>query len=97
MKSLVYAPDAIADLADITDYIGIDNPERALTFVTELEAKAAQAAERPQSFPARDDIAPGIRLAVHGNYRILFREEATEVRIVHVVHAKRDLRRLTFD
>lgn len=66
MKRLGFAPAARADLLAISLTIAEDSPDRALSFVAELEAKAAQAAERPGSFPARDDIAPGLRSVVHG-------------------------------
>lgn len=59
MKRLDYAPQALADLVAIGRYIAEDDPDRALSFVDELETKAAQAAERPRSFPAREDLAPG--------------------------------------
>lgn len=97
MKPLRYAPAAVFDLEEIIDYIGSDNPARALTFVAELEAQAAKAAERPQSFPARDDLAPGLRSIVHQSYLILFRELEDEVRVVHVVHGRRNLHALSFD
>lgn len=97
MKALGYAPNAIVDLEEIIDHIALDDPARALTFVAELEAKAAQTAERPKSFRSREELGPGIRSAVHGSYIIFFRELDTEVRIVHVVHGRRDLRKLTFD
>jgi Arc/MetJ-type ribon-helix-helix transcriptional regulator len=48
--------------------------------------------ERPGSFPARDDISPGLRSAVHGRYLLLSRELRDEVRIVRIVHGARDLR-----
>jgi toxin ParE1/3/4 len=76
VKRLGYAPEARADLAAIAVFIGRDNPDRATTLVAELEARAAKAAERPQSFPARNDISPGLRSVAHGSYRILFRELA---------------------
>ena len=66
----------------------------ALSFVAELEAKAVQAAERPASFPARDDIGPGLRVAFHGRYLLFFRDLADEVRIVRILHGARDLRRI---
>lgn len=92
MKRLGFAPEARADLAAIAVYIGRDNPDRALSFIAELEARAAQAAERPQSFPARDDISPGLRSVPHGSYRILFRDLPDEVRVVRVLHTARNLR-----
>ena len=93
MKRLGFAPVARDDLDAIALYIAEDNPERALSFVAELEAKAIQAAERPRGFPARDELAPGLRSIVHGRYLLFFRELDDEVRIERVLHGARDLRR----
>ena len=93
MKRLTFSPAARADLLAIARHIAEDNPDRALSFVAELEAKAAQATERPGSFPAREDIVPGLRSIVHGRYLLLFLELADEVRIVRVLHTARDLMR----
>lgn len=93
MKPLGFAPKALADLAAIGRYIAEDNPDRALTFIAELEAKAARVAERPLGFPARDDISPGLRAALHGRYLILFRDLPEEVRVVRVIHGARDIGR----
>ena len=91
MKRLGFTPAARADLLEIALYIAEDNPERAMSFVAELEAKAAVAAEHPASFPARDEISPGLRVIVHGRYLLFFRELVDEVRIVRVLHGARDL------
>ncbi len=91
MKRLVFTPAARNDLMVIGSYIADDDPVRAESFVAELEATARQAAQRPRSFPARNDISPGLRSAVHGRYLLLFRELKDEVRIVRVVHGARDL------
>jgi toxin ParE1/3/4 len=94
MKRLVFAPAAQDDLIAIGLHIAADNPARAETFVTELEAKARQAAERPLTFPERSDISPGLRAVVHGRYLLFFRDLATEVRIVRILHGARDLARI---
>jgi toxin ParE1/3/4 len=96
MKPLVISPVARDDLLDIAAYIAEDNPERAMSFVAELESKARLTAERPLSFPARDDIGPGLRSAVHGRYLILFRDFPDYVRIVRVLHSSRDVTTLSF-
>jgi toxin ParE1/3/4 len=94
MKRLVFTPAARDDLMTIGLYIADDNPPRAESFVAELEAKARHLAENPRSYPARDDISPGLRAAVHGRYLLLYREFEDEVRIVRVVHGARDLPRI---
>jgi plasmid stabilization system protein ParE len=45
----------------------------------------------------RDNIRPGLRLAVHGRYNIYFRVAAAETTIVRVLHSARDVRRISFD
>ena len=93
MARLVVLPEARADLIEIGDFIATDNPGRALSFVAEIEARMRQAAERPMSFPARDELHEGLRSARHGRYLIFFVEVGDEVRIVRVLHGARDLGR----
>ena len=59
-------PAAQADLIEIGDYIAIDNPDRALSFIAEFEALIFSAiAVRPDSFPALPDLGEGLRVARH--------------------------------
>lgn len=92
MKSLFIAPAAERDLEEIARYIAADNPDRAATFVAELRALARSAADHPAHFPAREDLRRGLRVAIHGKYRLFFRDLPREVRIVRVIHSARDLR-----
>jgi len=71
---LVVLPGARRDLIEIGDYIALDNPRRAASFVAEVEAEIARIAAQPSRFPARADLAPGLRAARHGRYLILARE-----------------------
>ncbi len=91
MKPLEISPAARSDLIGIGRYIAEDNPERAVSFVAELEAKVMKVARCPLSFPPRDDISPGLRSASHGRYLVLFRDLADRVRIVRILHGARDL------
>lgn len=94
MPRLVILPAARADLIEIGDFIAQDNPGRALSFLAEIEAKMRQAAERPESFPARDDVREGLRSARHGRYLIFFLNRGEEVQIIRVLHGARDLPRV---
>lgn len=94
MPRLVILPAARADLIEIGDFIAQDNPGRALSFLAEIEAKMQEAAERPESFPARDDVCTGLRSARHGRYLIFFLNADEEVQIVRVLHGARDLPRI---
>jgi toxin ParE1/3/4 len=94
-RQLLLSPRAAADLADIAEYIARDNPGRAATFIAEIEATCRAVAAAPDIYPARLDLAPGLRMAVHGRYLVLFRDLADQnvVRVERVLHGARDLPR----
>ena len=94
MRRLSILPAARVDLIEIGDFIATDNPERAISFVAEIEVKITAIATRPESFPARDELHEGLRSARHGRYLIFFVALEDEVRIVRVLHGARDLPRL---
>lgn len=84
-------PKAVEDLEAIGDYIAADDPDRAVSFIDELLSVCARIAERPRAFQRRDDLARGLRQAVHGHYLILFTAGRKEVVIERVVHGARRL------
>ena len=95
-RRLLLSPRAVTDLEEIADYIARDNPVRAASFVAELEAKCRAIVETPALYPARTDLAPGLRMAVHGRYLMLYRDLPDEntVRVERVLHSARNLPRL---
>lgn len=84
-------PQALDDLKAISDFIGAENPARAVSFIDELLVVCARLAERPEAYRRRDDLASGLRQAIHGRYLILFRSDADGIVIVRVVHGARRL------
>ncbi len=94
MKRLVFTPAARDDLLAIGLFIAEDNPQRAESFVAELEVKAALICKQPLSFPERADISPGVRAAVHGRYLLFFRVLDNDVRIVRILHGARNFRQV---
>lgn len=94
MARLVILPAARADLIEIGDFIAQDDPRRAASFVAEIEGKMRAAAERPMSFPVRDELHEGLRAARHGRYLIFFVEQGDEVQVVRVLHGARDVPRV---
>lgn len=97
MARLLLRPAARRDLVEIGDWIARDNRGRAASFVAEIEARMRKVAQRPGLFPARDDVAPGLRAARHGNYLIFFFDHGATIEIVRVLHGARDLTRLLSD
>jgi toxin ParE1/3/4 len=94
MTSVIFSPEAEDDLRQIGDYIAADNPPRAASFVQELFEHAFRIMDAPYAHPKRDDLSPGLMMAVHGSYLILFRVKGERVEIARVVHGARDLSRL---
>jgi toxin ParE1/3/4 len=94
-RRLELSPLAASDLEEIADYIARDNPVRAASFVAELEAKCRAVAAAPDRYPVRADLVPGLRMAVHGRYLVLFRDLPGQVtvRIERVLHSARNLSR----
>lgn len=82
---------ALQDLEAIGDYIASDNPIRAVSFINEIEDVCSRIAHQPGAYRRREDLARGLRQAVHGRYLILFTEELEGVVIERVVHGARRL------
>jgi toxin ParE1/3/4 len=84
-------PRAVEDLNEIADFITRDNPARAVSFIEELIAVCEHIGESPRGFPRRDDLAKGLRQAVHGRYLLLFTADEKGVVIERIVHGARRL------
>ncbi|MBL8265982.1 MAG: type II toxin-antitoxin system RelE/ParE family toxin [Steroidobacter sp.] len=79
------------DLAEITDFIALDNPERASQFEDELIEHAQRIARAPLAYTERTDLRPGLRSCSHGAYVIFFTLDDRGVRIERILHGARDL------
>lgn len=79
---------ALANLGAIVAYIEKDNPERAKSFVMEIEAKTNSLAEFPSM--GRPGRVIGTReLVIHPNYIIPYRMRGGVVEILRVQHIAR--------
>lgn len=87
-------PKAVEDLEAIGDFIAAGNPARAISFIDDLLALCTRITEHPQAYRRRDDLAEGLRQAVHGAYLILFTADDEGVVIERVVHGARRLENL---
>ena len=82
---------ALGDLEDIGDFIARDNPERAESFVAEIEQKCREVSDFPDAFPIVDGHERrGIRRRRHGKYLIFYRRAKNRVVIQRILHAARD-------
>ncbi len=83
--------DAEADLAVIGDWIAMDNPGRAISFVEEIIAACRTLDRMPDRFAEVERLGPGVRRMAFGKYLVLYRIETDAVVIARVLHGARDL------
>jgi len=82
---------AQADLEAIGDYIALDDPRRALSFVAELRDHCQKIASSPQAYRPRQELAEGLRSCAHGRYVIFFQSQDDFLLIVRILHGAQDI------
>ena len=90
MKFIV-APAAERDLREIADRIARDDPDIAARFVAQIEARARELIETPLAFPHVPHLRHlDVRKRGYGDYLILYRVNRGTLRILRIVHGRRD-------
>jgi toxin ParE1/3/4 len=88
---VLLSPEAIDDLGTIARWIAADNPQRAESFVDELEGACRSLSRRPSRFPVALRLhGEPIRKRLHRDYLIFYRIRRTQVEVVRVLHGARD-------
>ncbi len=93
MLPIVRTARADEDLIEIWVTVGADDPNAADRLIDQLEARWQQLRDQPYSGLAREDIAPGVRHLVARSYLIFYRVEADAIRIIRVLHGRRQIDR----
>jgi toxin ParE1/3/4 len=88
---IIRAARAEDDLITIWLHIGRDNEVAANRLLDRFEARWQQLATHPFSGAPREDIAPGIRHLVVGEYLTLYRVTDDAVEVVRVLHGRRKI------
>jgi toxin ParE1/3/4 len=89
----IFSPAASDDLMKIALFIAEDNPQRALSFIEELEDTCHLLSRSPGIGTVRTDLGKGVRSMPHGRYLIFYRRRDDETRIERIFHGSRDIRR----
>jgi addiction module RelE/StbE family toxin len=89
---ILWSPLAIDRLAEIAEYIAMDNPGAAENWVDTVFKKV----ENLKGFPESGRIVPetdnkNIRELIYGNYRIIYRVEEKRLSVLTVRHGKQVL------
>jgi toxin ParE1/3/4 len=79
------------DLIAIWLEIATDNPPAADRVLDAIERRWRQIAQYPYSGIARDDIAPGIRHLIVGQYLTLYRVTEETIEIIRILHGRRNI------
>ena len=87
---LQFSPAAEADLAEIALFIAVDDPERALTFVDELQGACTVLLDYPLVGVARPELGHGLRSKPYRRYMIYYRVLEGVVRVERCLHGSRD-------
>lgn len=88
---LEFSPYVEGDLDAIAAYIALDSPRHAVAFLKEVRAELRVIARNPLLYRLRPEIGEDARLAVVGQYVVLFRVMEKTVRVERIVYGGRDL------
>jgi len=82
---------AEADLLAIIEYIAERNPAAAASLLHAFRRRWDLLTDQPFSGKSRDDLRPGARCVIVGQYLSLYRVTDQGVEIVRILHGARDL------
>ncbi len=92
MRNLLFREAASADLEAILEYIGRDNPTRAVTFTNELRQQCQNIATLPGTLGrSRAELLPNMRSWAYKGYVILFTYKEGTIEIINVLDGRRDI------
>ncbi len=88
------SPRVKSELDDIWHHIAAesDSVDVASRVVDSITDQFVQLSKHPQLGRRRDDLRSGLRSVTVGSYIVIYRVEGSNVRILHVVHGRRDIK-----
>ncbi len=94
--SLLISRQVKAEVDDIWSYVAresgnADIADRVLDAITDT---FLQISKHPDLGRRRDDLRKSLRSITAGTYVVIYRAEGSNVRILHVLHGRRDLKTL---
>ena len=80
-----------ADLEEIADYIALDNPMNAITFIQKLRKRCQAIGRFPNANRPRFDLYEQMRSVAFGRYVIFYHVGKMEALIARILHSARDM------
>jgi len=87
----IFTQQAEDDLETIADYIALDNPVRAVSFIQEIRKRCYKIVSSPEAYPVAPEYGENIRKLPFGNYLIMYTLQEKNVVILHLLHSARSL------
>lgn len=91
MRKLTRTATAEQDIDDILDYLDRHSPPAADRFAADLDARCQLLTTQPNTGRARDNLVPGMRSVVVGNYLVFFLATDDDLFVVRVLHGARNV------
>jgi toxin ParE1/3/4 len=88
MVFCIFTENAKNDLENISDYIALDNPRRAISFIQEIRDRCMRIVDTPLGYPLLPNRMPPTRKVAFKNYVIIYTTDAQKnIVILHIHHA----------
>ena len=91
MKDLAHADTALAEIRAAVGYLDQFSPPAAERLSAKIDSQSELLRTSPFMGRARDELGPGLRSIVVGDYLLFYRVTDTEVIVVRFLHGRRDL------
>ena len=92
MPPVVIRPKALADLAEIWDYIAEDSSRQADAFAVRINQQFRMLSRQPEGGRARPELLDGLRSFPVGSYIIFYLPRSRGIDVIRVLHGARDLK-----
>lgn len=91
MGTVLRRPQAVQDLHDIWDYIAQDNADAADGLLRLFDGKLRLLSDAPGIGKQREDLSPGLRTFVVGEYLLFYRIVAGGIALIAALHGRRNI------
>jgi toxin ParE1/3/4 len=97
MSYYKFTEQADQDLIELSAYVSTDSPQAGFRLIDRVFQKCQLLAENPALGVRRDELSPGLRSHVVGNYLVFYEPTEYGIQVIRIVHGARDLESLFSD
>lgn len=88
---VVASPRTVDDLAEIWDWVAVDDLQAADRVLAEIQRALQRISEQPELGRTRPELTQGLRSLPCGRYLIFYRVHDALVEFVRILHGNRDI------